>query len=146
MNIYKEVLEAEHPETLSSMDNLAWMYKNLNRSGEAEELEVQVSKAREKALGREHPDTLVSMGNLAITLKHQHHLEQALSLISDGVQLSETVLGADDPFFKQRLKWLKMNKYNDPPKTQVSYRFSMQALRLVSDYPSQENGPKKLEA
>lgn len=35
---------AEHPETLSSMENLAWMYKNLNRLGEAEELEVQVSK------------------------------------------------------------------------------------------------------
>lgn len=86
------------------------------------------------------------MGNLAITLKHRHHLEQAISLMSDAVQLSETVLGADDPFFKQRLQWLKMDKYNDLPKTQVSYRFSKQALRLVSDYPSQENGRKKLEA
>jgi hypothetical protein len=61
----KRVLGQEHPDTLTSMGNLASTYKNQGRWKEAEELNVQMMETRKRVLGQEHPDTLVNMNNLA---------------------------------------------------------------------------------
>jgi len=61
----KAVLGKEHPDTLSSMANLASTYWNQGRLKEAEELEVRVIETRKRVLGEEHPDKLSSMANLA---------------------------------------------------------------------------------
>jgi hypothetical protein len=62
---------AEHPDTLTSMANLASTYRNQGRWKEAEELEVQVMETSLRVLGAEHPDTLTSIANLASTYKNQ---------------------------------------------------------------------------
>jgi hypothetical protein len=67
----KKVLGAEHPDTLTSMANLASTYRNQGRWKEAEELEVQVIETRKRVLGEENPDTLTSMANLAWTYSNQ---------------------------------------------------------------------------
>jgi len=59
------VLGQEHPDTLSSMANLASTYRNQGRWKEAEGLELQVMETRKRVLGQEHPDTVASMANLA---------------------------------------------------------------------------------
>jgi hypothetical protein len=64
MEIIKRVLGLEHPDTLTSINNLALTYSRQGRWQEAEELEVQVMETRKKVLGLEHPDTLKSMNNL----------------------------------------------------------------------------------
>jgi hypothetical protein len=71
METSKRVLGQEHPETLSSMNNLASTYWDQGRWKEAEELGVQVMETRKRVLGQEHPDTLSSMSNLAFMLKLQ---------------------------------------------------------------------------
>jgi hypothetical protein len=63
----KRVLREEHPDTLSSMANLASTYRNQGRRKEAEELEVQVIETSLRVLREEHPDRLSSMANLAHT-------------------------------------------------------------------------------
>ena len=63
----KKLLDAEHPDTLTSMGNLANEYGNLGILNEAEQLGAQVLDMRMKMLGAEHPNTLKSMGNLAVT-------------------------------------------------------------------------------
>ena len=63
----EEVLGAEHPDTITSMSNLASTYWDQGRQDEAEQLQVQVMDMRKKLLGAEHPDTLTSMANLAST-------------------------------------------------------------------------------
>jgi hypothetical protein len=63
----KRILRPEHPDTLTSMGNLASTYGNQGRRKEAEELKVQVMKTRKKVLGEEHPNTLTTMNNLAST-------------------------------------------------------------------------------
>ncbi|KAL4862232.1 nucleoside phosphorylase domain-containing protein [Aspergillus spectabilis] len=65
--IRKRVLGPEHPDALFSMANIACTYRYQGRWKEAEELEVQVLPIRERVLGPEHPDTLRSMANLAYT-------------------------------------------------------------------------------
>ena len=61
----ERVLGVEHPDTLTSMANLALAFWNQRRWNEAEELEVQVMETEKRVLGAEHPSTLTSMANLA---------------------------------------------------------------------------------
>ncbi|KAF1813825.1 hypothetical protein P152DRAFT_394012, partial [Eremomyces bilateralis CBS 781.70] len=67
MEASKRVLGAEHPHTLTSMNNLASTYWNQGRWKEAEELEAQMMDTSKRVLGAEHPGTLTSMDNLAFT-------------------------------------------------------------------------------
>jgi hypothetical protein len=61
LELRKKVLGPEHPDTLTSMANLALTYSSQGRWAEAEQLEAQVLELRKKVLGPEHPDTLMSM-------------------------------------------------------------------------------------
>jgi len=60
-------LGAEHPDTLTSIANLASTYYYQGRWTEAEELDEQVIEIRKRVLGAEHPSTLASIANLAAT-------------------------------------------------------------------------------
>jgi tetratricopeptide (TPR) repeat protein len=64
--IYAARLGPAHPDTLTSMHNLALSYDELGRHANALELGEQVLTARRRVLGPDHPDTLWSMNNLAI--------------------------------------------------------------------------------
>ena len=55
METRNRVLGPEHPETLTSMDNLASTYLNQGRWQEAEELLAQMIEIRTRVLGPEHP-------------------------------------------------------------------------------------------
>ena len=76
----KRVLGQEHPDTLTSMGNLASMYRNQGRRKEAEELEVQVMEAGKRVLGKERPSTLTSMANLALKFSNQGRWKEAEEL------------------------------------------------------------------
>jgi hypothetical protein len=71
METFKRVLGAEHPDTLTSIANLASTYQNQGRWKKAKDLEVQVIETRKRVLGTEHPSTLTSMANLASTYRNQ---------------------------------------------------------------------------
>jgi hypothetical protein len=57
IEISKTKLGEDHPETLTSMANLASTYRDQGRWEEAEKLEVQVMETRNTKLGEDHPDT-----------------------------------------------------------------------------------------
>ncbi|KAK7182331.1 kinesin light chain [Paraphaeosphaeria sporulosa] len=65
MQTRKMKLGTYHPDTLTSMANLASIYKDQARWNDAEKLQVQVIETRKTKLGVDHPDTLTSMANLA---------------------------------------------------------------------------------
>jgi Tetratricopeptide repeat len=52
MEMTKRLLGQEHPDTLSSMNNLASTYQNQGRWKEAEELGVQVMETTKRVLDR----------------------------------------------------------------------------------------------
>ena len=63
---WKEVkLGPEHPDTATSLNNLAVLYDNQGLYAKAEPLYQRALAIREKALGPEHPDTATSLNNLA---------------------------------------------------------------------------------
>ena len=71
------MLGKEHPDTLTSMNNLANVLSDQGKYEEAEEMHRQVLAVKETVLGKEHPDTLTSMNNLAEVLSNQGKYEEA---------------------------------------------------------------------
>ncbi|KAH7119278.1 hypothetical protein EDB81DRAFT_667230, partial [Dactylonectria macrodidyma] len=91
------VLGEEHPDTLSSMADLALTYWNQGRWKEAEELQVRVMETRKTILGEEHPDTLTSMANLALTYRDQWRWKEAEELQVQVMETMKIVLGEEYP-------------------------------------------------
>ncbi|KAK3690270.1 Tetratricopeptide repeat-domain-containing protein [Podospora appendiculata] len=73
----EKVLGLEHPDTLTSMNNLAFVWKDQGKFEEAEQMNRRALGGREKVLGLEHPDTLTSVSNLASVLQDQGKYEEA---------------------------------------------------------------------
>ncbi|OLR95068.1 tetratricopeptide repeat protein [Actinokineospora bangkokensis] len=69
LNSEKTTLGAEHPETLSSQNNLASALYSLGRFDEAAELHRSTLTSYTRVLGAEHPNTLNSQNNLTLALK-----------------------------------------------------------------------------
>jgi tetratricopeptide (TPR) repeat protein len=97
METRKRVLGTEHPDTLTSMANLASTYRNQGRWDQAEELEVQVMETSKRLLGPEHPDTLTSIANLAFTFWNQGRWKEAEKLFIQVIEVRKKVLGVEHP-------------------------------------------------
>ena len=91
------VLGNEHPRSLTSARNLAFLYEAQGRYGDAEPLYRRVLDARERALGMEHPDTLTSVNDLATLYDAQGRYGEAESLKVRNLEASERVLGKEHP-------------------------------------------------
>ncbi|RYP50970.1 hypothetical protein DL768_003636 [Monosporascus sp. mg162] len=95
--IRNRVLGEDHPDTLTSMNNLALTYWNQGRWKEAEELNVRVIETGKRVLGEDHPDTLTSMDNLASTYWNQRRWKEAEKLEVRVLETKKRVLGEDHP-------------------------------------------------
>ena len=104
----KDVLGAEHPDTLTSMNNLAEVYRHQGRWKEAEKLHMQVMETRKIVLGAEHPNTLASINNLAHVYKDQHRNDEAIEMMKLVVRLSTKIKGADHPDTVASMKALRL--------------------------------------
>ncbi|KAF1835030.1 hypothetical protein BDW02DRAFT_579114 [Decorospora gaudefroyi] len=97
METLKTKLGADHPDTLTNMNNLASTYRNQGRWDDAEKLEVQVIEGRKTKLGADHPGTLTSMANLALTFGKQGRWDDAEKLEVQVIETQKTKLRADHP-------------------------------------------------
>ncbi len=95
--VRERVLGAEHPQTLSSVNNLAGLYERQGRYVEAEPLYERALAARERVLGAEHPQTLSSVNNLAYLYARQGRYDKAEPLYARALSGAEKVLGPDHP-------------------------------------------------
>ena len=93
----ERVLGAEHPDTLTSVNNLAWLYERQGRYGEAEPSYLRALAGCERVLGAEHPDTLTSVNNLAGLYRSQGRFGEAEPLYLRALAAKERVLGAEHP-------------------------------------------------
>ncbi len=93
----ERLLGAEHPQTLTSADNLAFLYQAQGGYAEAEPLFRRALAGRERVLGAEHPDTCQSVNNLAFLYQAQGRYGEAEPLYRRALAAREQVLGADHP-------------------------------------------------
>ncbi|MEK8016424.1 MAG: tetratricopeptide repeat protein, partial [Candidatus Parabeggiatoa sp.] len=85
-----QVLGETHPNTLSSLNNLAGIYKAVGRLDEALPLYEKGYRLSLQVLGETHPNTLSSLNNLAIAYAEQGDLEKGIDY------LEQLVMGAEN--------------------------------------------------
>ena len=93
----QRVLGQDHPDTLSSRNNLAGAYQAAGDLGRAIPLFEQVLADRQRVLGQDHPDTLTSRNNLAYAYQDAGDLGRAIPLYEQALADRQRVLGQDHP-------------------------------------------------
>ena len=91
------LLGADHPDTLSSRNNLAGAYYAAGRLNEAIPLSEETLKALAQLLGPNHPNTLSSRNNLAIAYQAAGRLNDAIPLFEETLTTQEELLGPNHP-------------------------------------------------
>ena len=87
----------DHPDTLTSRNDLANAYLDAGRADEAIALHERTLADRERVLGETHPDTLVSRNSLAFAYRSAGRLDQAVPLLERTLADRERVLGETHP-------------------------------------------------
>ncbi|HEX3045013.1 MAG TPA: tetratricopeptide repeat protein [Bacillota bacterium] len=117
--LYKRALEIrervqglDHPDTTTSLNNLALLYTNQGRYEEAEPLYKQALEIRERVQGLDHPDTATSMNNLAYLFDIQGRYEEAEPFYKRALVIREEILGPYHPHTASSLNNLAFLYYN----------------------------------
>ncbi|MDZ7378765.1 MAG: tetratricopeptide repeat protein [candidate division KSB1 bacterium] len=97
LNTRQAHLGPNHPETLSSMSNLAIAYSDSGQIEQALPLHKQAFDQRLNILGLKHFDTLASLNNLALAYIDAGQLDKALPLLEQSLELRVSILGMDHP-------------------------------------------------
>jgi tetratricopeptide (TPR) repeat protein len=140
---YETRLGLDHPDTLTSMNDLASAYLANGQLNKAVQLIEQTLQKRQTILGPNHADTLATMNNLATTYKELGQLDKSLSLHKQALEKSMAHLGPDHaetltsmnglanaywdtgqldkaiPLFEQALEKLKVEPGPDHPRTLI---------------------------
>ena len=76
LEVQRRVLGAEHPDTLTSANNLAIVLEEQGELVEAARINRETLEVRRRVLGAEHPQALASGTNLARVLEKQGELAE----------------------------------------------------------------------
>jgi tetratricopeptide (TPR) repeat protein len=94
---YERVLGTDHPDTLTTRNNLALAYREAGRTAEAIGLYEQTLADRERVLGTDHPETLRSRGGLASAYRDEGRLAESIALHEQTLADRERMLGTEHP-------------------------------------------------
>jgi len=97
LEVTKQAFGDGHPDTLTIMNNLAFLYTCQGKYAEAETLQQQTLELRKQVLGDGHPNTLDSMNNLAILYKQQGKYAEGETLQQQTLELKKQILGDNHP-------------------------------------------------
>jgi serine/threonine protein kinase/tetratricopeptide (TPR) repeat protein len=92
----RRILGTSRPETLKSMDNLAWVLLQEGRAAESEKLQRETLDMRRRVLGARDRGTLASMVNLASTLGPQGRFGEAEKLQREALDLLRQTRGPEN--------------------------------------------------
>jgi tetratricopeptide (TPR) repeat protein len=93
----ERTLGEEDPLTLTSMIQLATIYRDLMQLSESIELGSKVLVLRERLLGQEHPDTLSAMSDLGVGYALLKKNTEAQELNEKALELHRKVFGPEHP-------------------------------------------------
>ena len=97
IELAKRVYGPEHPNTATSLNNLAELYDYMGEHAKAEPLLQEALRIRQKVLGSEHPDTALSLNNLAALYQDMGAYAKAEPLDQEALRIRQKVLGSEHP-------------------------------------------------
>jgi len=95
VEVRKEKLGADDPDTITSMNNLALGYDDAGKLDKALPLFEETLRLQKAKLGADHPDTLLSMNNLAMGYLAAGKLDKAVPLLEVTLKLTQARFGPD---------------------------------------------------
>ncbi|MDM8565018.1 tetratricopeptide repeat protein [Candidatus Halobeggiatoa sp. HSG11] len=107
LKIYQQVL-GDHPETATSLNNLALMYESMGEYARAEPLYQKALAIKKTALGENHPRYANSLNNFAELYKSMGDYARAESLHQKALAIRKTALGENHPDYAQSLNNLAL--------------------------------------
>lgn len=127
------VLGPEHPQTLTSFNNLAALLERKGDYAGAESLFCRSLSVSERVLGPEHPQTLRSLNNLASFLSKKGDYAGAEPLCRQAISGRERVLGAEHPDTLESVNNLAflLEKKGDHAGAEPLYRRAISSLERV---------------
>jgi serine/threonine-protein kinase len=90
-----EMLGAEHPDTLTSAQQLGLALLAAGELEEAQSLLADTLETQRQVLGDEHADTLRTMNDLGEALRHRGDLDAAEALLRESLDGRERLLGSE---------------------------------------------------
>jgi hypothetical protein len=96
-DLCEQRLGPEHPETATSLINLAGLLQDTNQLAEAELLIRRALAILEASYGSDHPDVAASLNNLAQLLLNTNRLAEAEPLMKRALAIAEASYGPDHP-------------------------------------------------
>lgn len=92
-HIYCQKFGEKHPDTLFSLNTLAFLYCDLGDYQKCLELRTKCYNIRCEILGPKHPETLISFYNLAQTHNQLGNFQKALDCLTESYNLNYEVFG-----------------------------------------------------
>ena len=93
----ERILGPDHPDTLTTRNNLAVAYRAAGRLDEAITLHEQNVAASERILGPDHPDTLTTCNSLVVAYQDAGRLDEAITIGERNLAARGSVQGPDHP-------------------------------------------------
>jgi len=93
----RQLLGADHDETVTTMNNLAVLRSEQGRLADAEHLAREILALRLAKLGPDHPETATAKNNLAQVLSDQRRFAEAEALLREALATATRVSGAEHP-------------------------------------------------
>jgi tetratricopeptide (TPR) repeat protein len=94
---------SDHPRVAQSLNNLAYVLRQINRLGEAEQLYRRALAIDEANFGRDDPEVAIDLNNLALLLQDTNRLGEAERFLRRALTIDEMNLGPDHPTVASRL-------------------------------------------
>jgi eukaryotic-like serine/threonine-protein kinase len=129
----------DHPETLSAIQSLAFLYAETGRTSDAEKLYLRLLETRRRIQGEEHEATLTDMGSLARVYRRQGRFAEAEKLDLRTLEARRRLVGEDhldtlSSVIGLATDYGRERRYSDVEKL---YRPRMESFRRVlgEDHP-----------
>jgi serine/threonine protein kinase len=102
--IRRQALGADHPDTLKSMYDLAYVLNEDSKYSEAGKLARETVDVRRRVLGAQNHDTLASLAKLAFITQNEGHYAEAEKLDRNVLDVTKRVFGPQDQLYIDTLQ------------------------------------------
>jgi hypothetical protein len=138
--VRRRLLGGDHPDTLLSLHEVAWITAVQGRWADAETQYRDVLDARQRVLGEDHLDTLMTRHELGWAIANQGRGTEAEPILREVLATRLQRLGADHPrtlATRHELAWIAADAGQWAP-AEAQYRQVLDAQRRVlgPDHPS----------